>query len=122
MTSQPLTDAQLADIRARAETATDGPWERYEKYGPNFFACTSGSYLRGVGTFNFGDGTDADADEQFVTHAVEDVRALLAEVERLKGQRKYLITQLAKRDAETGRGDQALAEFLNGGATEEAGQ
>jgi hypothetical protein len=38
--------------------------------------------------------------------------ALLAEIVRLKQQRKYLITQLAKRDAESGRGDAALREFL----------
>ncbi|OXS35413.1 hypothetical protein [Streptomyces sp. XY006] len=110
----PLTEQQIADIDARASAATDGPWERYEKYGPDFFACTSGSYLRGVGTFNFGDGTDADADEEFVKHAVQDVRALLGEIRRLKAQRKYLITQLAKRDAESGAGDRALAEFLRG--------
>jgi len=86
MTSQPgqLTDQQFEDIRARAEVATDGPWERYEEYGPDFFANTTGSYLRGVGSFNFGDGTDAAADEEFVKHAVEDVRALVAEVERLR--------------------------------------
>lgn len=41
--------------------------------------------------------------------------ALLAEIVRLKQQRKYLITQLAKRDAESGRGEAALREFLAGG-------
>lgn len=40
------------------------------------------------------------------------VLALAAEVARLKGQRKYLVAQLAKRDAESGRGDVALREFL----------
>ncbi|MEV4227289.1 hypothetical protein AB0J81_09295 [Streptomyces bobili] len=46
------------------------------------------------------------------TLAGTDVPALLAEVRRLQQQRKYLITQLAKRDAESGRGDAALREFL----------
>ena len=45
MTTQPPTDQQLDDIEARADVATDGPWERYEKYGPDFFACTTGSIL-----------------------------------------------------------------------------
>jgi len=54
----------------------------------------------------------ADADQM----TGEDVPALLAEIRRLKGQRKYLITQLAKRDAESGRGDEALKEFLAGDA------
>jgi hypothetical protein len=50
-------------------------------------------------------------------HPVADAgAALLAEVHRLKGQRKYLIGQLAKRDAESGRGDEALREFLAGDA------
>lgn len=50
----------------------------------------------------------ADADQVWG----KDVPALLAMVRRLQGQRKYLLTQLAKRDAETGRGDRALREFL----------
>lgn len=85
-TQQALTDQQIDEIQLRVNVATDGPWERYEKYGPDFFACTSGSYLRGVGSFNFGDGTDAAADEEFVKHAVQDVRALLAEIRRLRAE------------------------------------
>lgn len=116
---KPLTTQQLADIEARANAATEGPWVRYEEYGPTFYANTSGEYLRGVGDFNFGVGDQADADEAFVRHAPEDVRLLLAEVARLKGQRKYLMTQLAKRDAETGRGDTALRKFLGEQPAEE---
>ncbi|MFJ8110454.1 hypothetical protein [Streptomyces sp. NPDC096132] len=52
-------------------------------------------------------------DAQFIAHAREDVPALLAEIHRLKEQRKFLLAQLAKRDAETGRGDKALREFLS---------
>jgi hypothetical protein len=80
----PTEPLDLDAIEARANAATDGPWERYAKYGPDFFANTSGEYLRGVGTFNFGDGEDAAADEEFVKHAVQDVRMLLAEVRRLR--------------------------------------
>jgi phosphoenolpyruvate carboxylase len=42
-----------------------------------------------------------------------DVPALVAEIRRLQRQRRYLIDQLAKRDAESGRGDEALREFLS---------
>lgn len=108
----PLTTEHLAEIEARTKAATPGPWVRYAEYGPTFYANTSGEYLRGVGDFNFGVGYQADADEAFVRHAPEDVRLLLAEVARLKGQRKCLLTQLAKRDAESGRGDAALRKFL----------
>ncbi|MFJ8146602.1 hypothetical protein ACIQ6R_16245 [Streptomyces sp. NPDC096048] len=123
MTSQPLTEQQLADIQARAEAATPGPWctDDWEIYqGAEYVPGISqwiGETCRGTTS------PEQDrADATFVAAAREDVPALVAEIQRLKGQRKYLITQLAKRDADTGRGDQALAEFLNSGATKEAGQ
>ncbi|WP_328436955.1 hypothetical protein OHA71_06605 [Streptomyces sp. NBC_00444] len=112
MPDTPLTDQQLTDIEQRARAATSGPWEPYPDYGPYFHANTSGEYLRGVGDINFGVGEQAEADETFVRHARQDVDALLAYVARLQQQRKFLLDQLAKRDAESGRGDKALREFL----------
>ncbi|MFG3170612.1 hypothetical protein [Streptomyces sp. NPDC048200] len=113
-TSQPLTEEQLNEIAARAAAATPGPWEEHTEYGPHFYAYLRGPYLRGVGTLNFGDGEDAAADLAFVLHARTDVPALLAEIARLTAQRKYLIGQLAKRDAESGRADEAVRQFLAG--------
>ncbi|KAF2774664.1 hypothetical protein [Streptomyces sp. OM5714] len=81
-----LTSQQLTDIEARANAATPGPWEHYTQYGPTFFANTTGPYLQGVGDLNFGEGEQARADEEFVVHAPEDVRALLAEVRRLQDE------------------------------------
>jgi hypothetical protein len=81
-----LTDQQLNDIEARAQAATPGPWERDDDYGPTFFANTSGEYLQGVGDFNFGVGEQAEADEEFVKHAREDVDVLVAEVRRLRAE------------------------------------
>ncbi|MER7801209.1 hypothetical protein ABTX71_12850 [Streptomyces parvulus] len=109
-----LTEQQLTDIENRTNAATKGPWEHHPAYGPNFFANTTGLYLQGVGDLNFGVGEQARADEEFVKHAQQDVGALLAEVRRLQTQRKYLIGQLAKRDAESGAGDRAVVEFLRG--------
>jgi hypothetical protein len=40
------------------------------------------------------------------------VTVLVDEVRRLQHQRNYLLRQLAKRDAETGRADEAMREFL----------
>ncbi|MER5694893.1 hypothetical protein ACWDBO_31285 [Streptomyces mirabilis] len=80
----PLTDQQLDEIETRANAATPGPWELYEGYGPHFYAYLRGCHLQGIGTLNFGDGEAADADREFVTHAREDVPALLAEVHRLR--------------------------------------
>ncbi|MEU5596859.1 hypothetical protein [Streptomyces sp. NPDC020298] len=84
--TEPLTQQQLDEIAARAQAATPGPWEEHAAYGPDFYANVSGPYLRGVGTLNFGDGEDAEADREFVKHAREDVAALLAEVHRLRAQ------------------------------------
>ena len=95
MNQNPPTDEQLNQIEARAGAATPGPWERYEEYGPTFYANVSGEYLRGVGDFNFGVGEQADADEAFVRHAPEDVRVLLAEVRRLRDE---LATASSERD------------------------
>lgn len=115
-----LTTQQLADITARADAATPGPWctddwEIYQgaEYEPGL-SMWIGETCRGATTLE-----QDRADAEFVAAARSDVPALLAEVRRLKGQRKYLIAQLAKRDAETGRADQAVAEFLKGDAAEE---
>jgi hypothetical protein len=83
-TTNPPTDQQLDAIEARISAATEGPWERHSEYGPTFFANITGPYLRGVGDFNFGVGEQAEADEEFVKHAREDVDVLLAEVRRLR--------------------------------------
>jgi hypothetical protein len=112
MPNIPLTEKQLTDIEARAGAATPGPWSPYTVHGPTFYANVAGPYLRGVGDLDFGVGEQAEADKEFVKHAQQDVTALVAAVRRLQAQRKYLVGQLAQRDAETGRGDQALREFL----------
>ena len=80
MSSEPLSDDQLADIGIRA------------------------AHLYEFVTL------PPEADQL----AGRDVPALLAEVRRLQGQRKFLVDQIAKRDAESGAGDRALAEFLRG--------
>lgn len=69
---------RLSAIRARASSATEGPWERYTEYGPNFYANVTGPHLQGVGDFNFGQGDQAEADEALVTHAQKDIAWLLA--------------------------------------------
>ncbi|MFE9199969.1 hypothetical protein ACFYMH_28510 [Streptomyces albidoflavus] len=66
---EPLSPKYLAEIAARAEAATAGPW------------CTDGAEIY--------QGDEADggtADAAFVAHARTDVPALLAEVERLRAE------------------------------------
>lgn len=51
---------------------------------------------------------------EFIAEARTAVPELLAEIDRLRAQRKVLVAQLAKKDAESGAGDRTLQAFLAG--------
>lgn len=78
--STPMTEQQLAEIAARAEAAPKGPWyvERNEPTLTNFVTNRDGSMQVSLGYV----GNRTEAEGAFITHAREDVPALLAEVER----------------------------------------
>lgn len=104
--TQPLADERIADIQARAEAATDGPWGYFD--GDNYAALAADYQQTGRGSYSCRQGIarleeddfwddraneardEGDAYEQmianaeFITHAREDVPALLAEVQRLR--------------------------------------
>lgn len=86
---------RLAEIRAREQTATPGPWEPYAEYGPDFYANVRGPHLLGVGDLRFGDGDQADADRDFTLRARVDVPWLLARVDALTTERDQALDQLA---------------------------
>ncbi|MER5715761.1 hypothetical protein [Streptomyces sp. NPDC002132] len=117
MTHQPLTEQQLDEIAARANAASKGPWTLSYAYCDCSEDCGHGLY---VSCINTGSGPATElcdlprAEWELMVHARADIDVLLAEVRRLKHQRKYLITQLAKKDAESGDGERALREFLTG--------
>ncbi|MFD8777471.1 hypothetical protein [Streptomyces sp. NPDC059916] len=92
-----LPPQREAEIAARAEAATPGPWERAEDHGKYFYAYLGGAYMRGVGTLNFGEGEDAEADRAFVLNAREDVDLLLAELAAARAERDEVKAQLAER-------------------------
>lgn len=138
MTDQPTRPLNLADIEARAnaERLTPGPWTLdREQCDCSDGYCHHGQYVTSVVTtvpteiaaerckrtgeqprdydFHRSEiGDFSEADWELMVHARTDVPALLAEIRRLQAQRKYLLGQLAKKDAESGRGDAALREFL----------
>ncbi|MBP5918746.1 hypothetical protein F3K34_43970 [Streptomyces sp. LBUM 1486] len=138
MTS-PLTAQQLDEIQARHKAATPGPWGVYEFGGGS--AIDIAADLKDTGTGYRArreicrledepldndpthkewtaeeDWAQVRADAEFIAHAPADVAALLAQIHRLRAQRKYLITQLAKRDAASGDADRKVQEFLAGPA------
>lgn len=132
MTTLPA-EQQLAEIDAREAAATAGPWGVYESGGLIEIAAdlqeTGHGYRarRGIARLEEEpldndpahrewtaeqDWAQVQADAAFVSHARDDVRALLALVHRLQKQRKFLLDQIARKDAESGAGDRALAAFL----------
>lgn len=83
MEEAPLTEADLAEMEARASAATPGPWKSFVEGRDH----TSGS------SFIQTDGEDIDlpgasvADQDFIAHARQDVPRLVAEVRRLRSRR-----------------------------------
>lgn len=73
-----LTDERLAEIRARADAATEGPWaaDHTEIYGLH-----RGIWIAECSREEWGEG---DVDGAFIAHARTDVPDLLAEVDRLR--------------------------------------
>ena len=95
--SDPLTDAQLAEIAAREKAATPGPWfpvtmetESTLTSGvsldDNFPPSAADRYLHGRNVVAGCSGNNA----AFIAHARADVPALLAEVARLREENKRL--------------------------------
>ena len=81
-TNGPMTQEQLDAIQARADDATSGPWGCYGDGAHEVFDA---------GEYSDGDQGEVVAavieklnNAIFITHAREDVPALLAEVERLR--------------------------------------
>jgi hypothetical protein len=113
---QPLDDTRLAEITARVEAASRGPWTLAYESCDCSEDCGHGLYVSRLDT-GAGPATELldlpGADWELMAHARTDVPALLAEVERLKterdafrGQRKTVFAtneQLLARVEESGQ-------------------
>ena len=81
----PLTDAELAAIKARCAAATPGPWQPYiegrDHVSGSSFIMTGEGAARGEDIELTG-ATEADYD--FIAHARQDIPRLLEEVEGLR--------------------------------------
>jgi hypothetical protein len=73
-----LTNEELAEIRKRAEAATEDPW-----FVEGKTVYSSGVLLAGTYPAMICDECDV-TEAEFIAHAREDVPKLLAEIERLK--------------------------------------
>lgn len=72
----------LEEIEARLAAATPGPWA-WASAPAEGSSETPAEYLANALT---GAGPHASFDAEFIAHAPEDIRALLAEVKRLQAQ------------------------------------
>ena len=93
-----LTEQELADIRARCEAATGGPWRFVEEGRDNTsgdsFIMTGPPRGRNGDLYLTTDKRDGShADYEFIAHARQDIPRLLDEVERLR----KLVAELANR-------------------------
>ena len=73
-------ESRLAEIRARAENATDGPWEDWGGVDANGVTRASGP----ITWDDHGGEVFKPADAEFIAHARTDVPALLAAVEAVR--------------------------------------
>lgn len=110
-----MTQQELDALRQLADAATPGPWEvQYTLFDDEDFApdldidahvhttarvdaCDDG-YICGTGA-----EPSCHADAAFIAAARAAVPALLAEVERLNGERSFLMAEIKKQDAEVER-------------------
>ena len=76
--TDPMTPERMAEIEARANAATPGPWEAWDR-GIGFEVHVNGEELNSEFRETF-----RQADAEFIAEARTDVPALLAEVRRLQ--------------------------------------
>jgi hypothetical protein len=87
---EPLSDAELAAIAARAAAASPAPWEAFvegrDHLGGDDFIRVGGLDDDEPDMYVLRDRTPASAaDLDFIAHARQDIPRLVAEVRRLRG-------------------------------------
>jgi hypothetical protein len=74
---KPITTDELADMKRRADGATEGPWQVAD--------TTDGAYILDDGDLIITANCERDNDAEFIASARTDMPRLIAEVERLRG-------------------------------------
>lgn len=75
---------QLAEIKARAEKATPGPWEYTDNGFDGCISSKDGDFL--IGGEPCEGRIEHDANTEFICHARTDIPALISEVEQMTKQ------------------------------------
>lgn len=88
-----MTESELAVIKARADAATEGPWES-EIAVEGWYEMDAYS-IRGPKYWTW-DGNMLRPDAEFIAHARTDVPKLVAQVERLRARVEELKQEVAR--------------------------
>jgi len=78
---------ELQEIEARLHAATEGPWHRgqgYEQEDPGHYIYSAQDNI-GLIVYADAEGIIREVDREFIAHAPSDIRWLLDEVKRLRG-------------------------------------
>jgi hypothetical protein len=100
--SAPLTSERLAEIAARAEAATPGPWGSHRDLAGVYTVQVNPRVIPGFGSVTEGDVAQiltreddkAYANVRFIAHAREDVPALLARIAELEDFKRRVIEEV----------------------------
>ena len=84
MSQEPMTQERLNAIQTRVDSATSGPWGCYGDGAHEVF--DAGEYSDGDPGEVVAAVIDKLSDAVFIAEAREDIPALLAEIDRLRGQ------------------------------------
>lgn len=79
----------INEIRERLSKATPGPWRRTGSARHIIYQYDGGDDMRTVIGEIWGCGNIQDVDADFIAHAPEDIKFLLAEVERLEAELQH---------------------------------
>lgn len=99
MGKEPLTEERLVEIRGREKAATQGPWRAKCEILEADECGNSTAEMTYVSTNDKGicilygrghDDANTQEDAAFISHAREDIPALLDEVERLRAENEKL--------------------------------
>lgn len=96
--NEPLTEERIAEIKARAEAATPGPWYHVLSAIVGTTTRPDDDNTTCICNTEWGNATNVQPNAEFIAHAREDVPALLEEVERLLARGDWLITHILEKD------------------------
>ena len=86
-----MDDAKLDAIRERHGRATKGPWREYQGWVHPNFDGPSPQTTNGDTAICEPLGPDAIFNRTFIAHSWQDIRDLLAEIDRLRGENRALV-------------------------------